>query len=52
MKLKEIVSVPRFGYLSPLPFLWLCVSINFSKITFKGMYAFNYFCNCKNSLVL
>lgn len=52
MKLKEIVSMPRFGYLSPLPFPWLYLSINFSKITFKGMYAFNYFWKCKNSLLL
>lgn len=52
MKWKEIVSVSRFGYLRPLPFPWHYLSTNLSKITFKGMYAFNYFCNCKNSFLL
>lgn len=44
---KEIVSMAKFGYLSPLPFPLLYLSINFSKMTFKGMYGFNYFVTVK-----
>lgn len=47
MKLKEIVSMARFGKISPLSFPWLYLSINFSKMTFKGMCGFKYFVTVK-----